>query len=346
MSERTPQSPPVIIPVVAGTNRPLWSVMIPTYNCSTFLRETIESVLENDCGSDSMQIEVIDDHSTDEDVEKLIHEIGKGRVTYFQQKTNVGSLRNFETCLNRATGEWVHILHGDDKIEKGFYKEIKKLFTDYPETGAAFTKVRYINEKGDEIEGDETTPKNNGLVVDWLPQIAASNIIQPPAIVVKRKVYEKLGSFFAVHYGEDWEMWVRIAANYPVAFSPKRLAIYRYLRSNSISNASLRSGQNCKDIMKVINIIQRYLPEQNKEELKDKAKRNFSNYFANCSNFIYKEFQDSKAAFKQAKLAIIMDVNRTTIYSIFKMSIFVIISFLGLSGVYEKTKKFFLKNTS
>jgi len=31
-------------------------------------------------------------------------------------------------------------------------------------------------------------------------------------MVVKREVYEKLGGFYGVEYGEDWEMWVRIAA--------------------------------------------------------------------------------------------------------------------------------------
>jgi glycosyltransferase involved in cell wall biosynthesis len=41
--------------------RPLWSVMIPTYNCADYLRETLASVLAQDPGPEEMQIEVVDD---------------------------------------------------------------------------------------------------------------------------------------------------------------------------------------------------------------------------------------------------------------------------------------------
>jgi hypothetical protein len=236
-----------------------------------------------------MQIEVIDDYSTDTDVEKIVSEIGQGRIGFFKQNRNVGSLRNFETCINRARGKWVHILHGDDMIEKEFYQEIEGLFLHHPEAGAAFTGIEYIGETGNKIAVNDTTPLNSGIIKDWLPQIASQNLIQPPAIVVKREVYEKIGAFFGVHYGEDWEMWVRIAANFPVAYSPKPLALYRYLRQDSISNSSLKTGQNTKDILKVIDTIQNYLPEDIKRGLNRKAKINYANYFANCAQLIYSE---------------------------------------------------------
>lgn len=336
MNERTPAAPPVIAPLPLQVRRPLWSVMIPSYNCSAFLKETIKSVLANDAGLDKMQIEVIDDCSIDDNIEELVKEIGKGRVAFFQQKKNLGSLRNFETCINRAKGELIHILHGDDKIGEGFYREIESLFTSYPEAGAAFTAFHYINEKGDRLSVPNVVPGNRGIIKDWLLQIAANNLVQPPAIVVKRKVYEKLGSFFAVHYGEDWEMWARIAANFPVAYSPKSLAIYRYQRINSISNSSLKSGQNTRDILKVINIIQDYLPEQEKKKLKDKAKKNYSCYFAHSAQSIYKDYHNKQAAIQQAKSALEMNVNRTTVLSLIKLYIKTGIAFLGLRAVFEK----------
>ncbi len=58
---RTPQSPPIIIPVIESIDQPFWSIMIPAYNCSEYLPETIESVLANDFGIDNIQIEVIDE---------------------------------------------------------------------------------------------------------------------------------------------------------------------------------------------------------------------------------------------------------------------------------------------
>ena len=53
-----------ILPVPEGTPRPVWSVMIPTYNCAKYLRETLVSVLAQDPGPEQMQIEVVDDYST------------------------------------------------------------------------------------------------------------------------------------------------------------------------------------------------------------------------------------------------------------------------------------------
>jgi len=76
--------------------------MIPAYNCTGFLTEALEAVLAQALPPEQMQIEVVDDCSTDADVEALVQAIGKGRIGYFRQPENKGSLRNFETCINRA----------------------------------------------------------------------------------------------------------------------------------------------------------------------------------------------------------------------------------------------------
>jgi len=73
-------------------------------------------------------------------------------------------------------------------------------------------------------------------------------------MVVKREVYEKLGGFYGVEYGEDWEMWVRIAANYQIAYTPEVLAEYR-MHHNSISGKAFLTGQNMKDLNQVMNLI-------------------------------------------------------------------------------------------
>ncbi|RYZ20011.1 MAG: glycosyltransferase, partial [Chitinophagaceae bacterium] len=96
---RIPLTPPTIAPLPPTENRPQFSVMIPAYNCAAYLIETLNSVLEQDFGEELMQIEVVDDCSTDTDVKALVHKIGGDRVTYFRQPQNVGSIRNFETCI-------------------------------------------------------------------------------------------------------------------------------------------------------------------------------------------------------------------------------------------------------
>ena len=315
---RTPSSPPAIPAGSSAEDRPLWSVMIPTYNCSQYLKDTLRCVLAQDPGPATMQIEVIDDCSTDDDVATLVGEIGKGRVSLFRQEQNVGSLRNFETCLKRSKGIYIHLLHGDDLVKPGFYREIEHLFTQYPSAGAAFTAVSYIDTNSRIWFNDKRVAAKAGIVEDWLFKIAQAQWVEPPAMVVKRTVYEELGSFFAVHYGEDWEMWIRIAAHFPVAFSPSYLALYRK-HPNNISTQSLLSGQNIRDIEKVIDITQQYLPPEQRKKLKRLARKNFSKYFANISHQILHELHNAKAALYQGRMALNMDVNTTTFFSLVKL---------------------------
>jgi len=318
MVERIPQRPPVIHPLTDNTKRPLWSVMIPTYNCIGYLKQTLESVLCQDWGEEHMQIEVIDDYSTDGDVEALVKSIGRGRVGFFRQEKNRGSLRNFETCIQRAKGERLHILHGDDQIKAGFYNEIDKLFSTYPTIGAAITGCVEMDEDSKERYQYPHVIPSVGIVDDWLCRIAQRQLINPPAIVVKRSVYETLGSFFAVHYGEDWEMWARIGTRYKVAYSPTYLALYRVHNGNISSNA-FASGQNIRDINTVINIIQSYLPVDQKAKIKRRAKHYFSTYFAKSASKLLNVHNKPAIALKQAKGALTMQVNKITLTTFMKV---------------------------
>jgi hypothetical protein len=60
-------------------------------------------------------------------------------------------LRNFETAINISKGYYIHILHGDDEVKNGFYKEIEQLFIENPTAGAAFTEFEYIDEVGNQL---------------------------------------------------------------------------------------------------------------------------------------------------------------------------------------------------
>src|SRR5882672_8085006 len=57
MTDTRTFSIPRIEPVPEGIARPLWSVMIPTYNSERWLRQTLQSVIAQDCGPERMQIE-------------------------------------------------------------------------------------------------------------------------------------------------------------------------------------------------------------------------------------------------------------------------------------------------
>jgi hypothetical protein len=251
----------VIQPVPDGTPHSLWSVMIPTYNCANYLRETLTSVLAQDPGADVMQIEVVDDHSTQDDPESVVRELAGDRVSFYRQPENVGHVRNFTTCLQRSRGKLIHLLHGDDCVREGFYRKMQQTFDTQPKVGAAFCRHIFMDEIGHWQNFSEILQPQSGTIDNWLEKIIVKQYIQTPSIVVRREVYEKVGSFdnrFRFYY-EDWEMWVRIAAHYPVWYEVEPLAIYR-LHSASNTGQTVRTGKNMQEIRCGLEIVQSYLP--------------------------------------------------------------------------------------
>jgi hypothetical protein len=85
--------------------------------------------------------------------------------------------------------------------------------------------------------------------------------IQTPSIVVRRDVYERLGGFDRrlACAGEDWEMWIRIAAEFPFWYEVEPLALYR-MRPASLSGQGRRTSQYARDLTNVLEIAGSYLP--------------------------------------------------------------------------------------
>ncbi len=262
-----------ISPVPEGEDHPLWSVMIPTFNCARYLRETLISVLAQDPGPELMQIEVIDDHSTQDDPEAVVKEVGQGRVHFYRQPKNVGYIRNFETCLQRSQGRLIHLLHGDDYVRDGFYRKLQRAFEAHPEIGAAYCRHIFMDEQGHWQRISPLEQPESGLLSNCLERIIVRHPIQAPSIVIRRKVYEKLGGFDRriTCSGEDWEMWVRIAAQYPFWFEVEPLAVYR-THSNSLSGRAVRTAQDMKDIRKAYEMTLAYLPSTTAKVLSRKAR--------------------------------------------------------------------------
>jgi glycosyltransferase involved in cell wall biosynthesis len=248
--------------------------MIPAYNCAPYLGETIMSILAQDMGEENMQIEVVDDASTDVDVAQLVATLSNGRVHYFRQPTNVGSLRNFETCLNRSHGHLIHLLHGDDRVLPGFYARLTQLAQQHPEAGAFFSHYASIDEDGNRTYVPKAIPEQ-GILQNWLLRIAERQYIQYASIAVRREVYEMLGGFCGTNYGEDWEMWVRIARHYPMAYTPEILAEYRG-HAASISSEKDRLGYILTDTTHIIAAIREHLPTKDKERVSSLSKRHYA----------------------------------------------------------------------
>ncbi|MDH5227524.1 MAG: glycosyltransferase [Gammaproteobacteria bacterium] len=256
--------------------RPVWSVMIPTFHCAGYLGETLRSVLAQDPGPEAMQIEVVDDHSTEDDPEAVVREIGRGRVSFFRQPANVGTTRNFATCITRSRGRLVHLLHGDDLVRDGFYATLQRAFDADAEIGAAFCRQVFIDGKGDWVGLSPLEQPCSGRLEGALERLATEQRIMTPSIVVRREVYEALGGFDdRLRCSEDWEMWVRIAAHYPVWFEKEPLALYR-MHSNSNTGRHVRTAEDMRYTREAIDLFRSHLPPARAADIVRTAKQQYA----------------------------------------------------------------------
>lgn len=253
--------------------RPLWSVVIPTYNCAHYLKETLASVLAQDLGPEQMEIIVVDDHSTQDDPEAVVKAYGQGRVQFIRQEVNVGKSRNYADGINKSKGNYIHLLHGDDTVSRGFYKKIQDLFKEYPRASAAFCRCDYIDANNKKVGETNLIQNKKGIVDNFIEQIAVWQLIQPPSIVFKREVYENIGAYdVRLKYIEDWELYVRAAVNYEFCYLPEALAQYRVFPQNS-SSKSAKGGQRVKTVHQVLTLIDTYLPKDIKNKTEKKRKQ-------------------------------------------------------------------------
>jgi glycosyltransferase involved in cell wall biosynthesis len=263
---------PEIPTVPEGLARPFWSVMIPTYNCSDLLELTIRSVLDQDQGADQMQIAVVDDCSTNGNAERIVNRLAPSRIEFFRQPSNVGLAANWNTCIARSRGHWVHILHQDDLVLAGFYDLLGQAVRPRPEVGAAFCRNVFMDSRGDWLCLSPLVRESAGILDRWLERLAVEQKINCPAIVVKRDVYERLGGFLAeLCYSLDWEMWVRIAAHDPFWYEPNPLACYRMHGGNETTRLK-KIGADLPDWEKAIAIVSRYLPVESRDRIGREAR--------------------------------------------------------------------------
>jgi GT2 family glycosyltransferase len=317
MNEQNPYRESVL-PLSNEIIRPLWSVMIPTYNCASYLRETLKSVLAQDPGADMMQIEVVDDCSTQDDPKSVVEELGGDRVSFYQQPQNVGHIKNFQTCLERAKGQLVHLLHGDDCVRPGFYQKMQSLFESNPEIGAAFCRHIHMDEKGHWHYISPLERLESGILDNWLEQIAVRQRIQTPSMVVRRDVYEKLGGFDRrLSWTEDWEMWIRIAAHYPVGYEVEPLALYRQHSSSSTSK-KVQIGEDIQDLRRAINIVKDYLPDTRRAVLTKQALKNYAFYALQTAR-LFTLNGDRNSALNQLKEAMQCNTSLGIIYTVLKL---------------------------
>jgi GT2 family glycosyltransferase len=186
----------------------------------------------------------------------------------------------FNLCIERARGEWVHILHDDDRVEPGFYAALRDGIARAPDVGAAFCMHAVeTSHRGESVVWPSWVERETaGIVTDWLARIAVECRVQFSAMTVRRSVYESLGGFCAEALSAfDWEMWKRIAARHPVWYVPEMLVTIGRDESAE-SSRLLRTGEQVAHSLRTVAISRDYLPAADAERLSRKAEERFRLY--------------------------------------------------------------------
>jgi len=257
-----PAQPPPPIAPSAAPNRPRFSVLLPTYEPDGKLALALESVLAQAPAADAMEIIVVDDGSRPGLVREIVAVADPlGRVEVMEHPDRLGLCGNWNRAIGLARGELVHLLHQDDFVLPGFYDRMDLAFQREPAAGMAFCRSRIVDVADRTIRTTSRLQWMAGVLANWLPRIAERQRIQTPAVVVPRQTYEAVGGYRPeLRLALDWEMWVRIAARFPVWHDPQPLACYRRHPDNETARLTA-SGEAWPDLARAIEINAESVPE-------------------------------------------------------------------------------------
>jgi hypothetical protein len=265
-----------IAPPPPGPARPLWTVAIPICDPRDphHLRAAIESILAQGLAESALEFLLVDDASVGDAAVAMASTYGP-RVRYLRNPQRLGLAGNFNRCLTLARGQIVHLLHQDDLVFPGFHAALSAGLQAAPGIGGAFTRFSFVDAAGALLGDADLESESAGPLRNWLPQLAAVNLIQCPAIAVPRAIYETLGGFDPrLGFALDWELWGRLYANSGLWYEPRLLAAFR-IHDRSRTGA-LPRGERLREVLEVGAQLAARLPQaQRVQPLRQLVRRSF-----------------------------------------------------------------------
>lgn len=258
---------PQIDPLPSSLERPFWSVMIPTLNRTKYLEATLQSVLAQDPGPEQMQIEVVDNGSSRGNAKAIVREIGGGRVGFLRLPETIPAYANWNTCVGRARGRWVHLLHDDDYVLPGFYAHYQQLAARYENATLITGPCQVVDPEGKEIDVSEPMQPYEGPVRDFARREAFRNWVIPPSVAIRRDAYERWGGYCSfLRHTLDWELYFRLGVAGEVVTTSVPFSAYR-VHSGSETDVLASTGQHVRDAMLTIDLCYSRLPASLQAEL-------------------------------------------------------------------------------
>jgi glycosyltransferase involved in cell wall biosynthesis len=206
----------------------LVSVIMNCFNSDRYLLEAIDSVYAQTY--DNWEIIFLDNASTDRSA--AIAKSYDNKLQYFRNKKTVplGQARN--QALEKAKGELIAFLDCDDIWEPEKLQKTVPLFSKDPDLGLVFSNGMIIDSKGNFL-GPEIVKsrekKLNEKDSNVFYRLLADNFIGCPVAVVLRTDFTREVGFFdeTLTMAEEIDLYLKIAAEYPIKYVPEMLYRYR-----------------------------------------------------------------------------------------------------------------------
>lgn len=224
---------------------PAVTVILTSYNHSKFLRESIESVL-NQTFSD-FELVIIDDCSSDNSWE-IIESYQDPRIIAIRNdRTRRGIYGINKAITEIAKGHYIAIHHSDDLWEPDKLEKQVAFLDEHLEYGAVFSWVKMIDEEGNEIsqgsngffEPDHFNRPNRSRY-EWLNHFFYyGNVLCHPTVLIRTECFEKIGLYrYGYAQTGDYLMWINLCLNYEIHILEECLIRYRVLKNELNASAN------------------------------------------------------------------------------------------------------------
>ncbi|WP_175620156.1 glycosyltransferase family 2 protein [Chryseobacterium schmidteae] len=227
---------------------PLISVVMPVYNGEKYLREAIDSILNQTFKY--FELLLINDASTDNS-EKIINSYNDSRIIYIKNEQNLGLIKTLNKGLDLAKGEFVARMDQDDISHSERFEKQLIIFKKNPEIGVCGTWFTLFRENHEDkiIEHPEY---NDSIKIGLL----TSCFIGHPTVMMRKKAIENYRYDVNYQAAEDFELWTRLVRVTKFYNIQESLLKYRFHSSNisvlensvQVTNTKIITGNQLKYI--------------------------------------------------------------------------------------------------
>ena len=219
------------------TDTPLVSVLMPVYNGEPYLREAVESIL-NQTFAD-FEFIIIDDGSTDSTWQILTTYAAQDpRIVLIRSEENVGLTKSLNKGLALARGKYIARQDADDvslpqRLEKQMLYVVQ-----HPQVVLLGTWCQSINEVGNQ-SGCFHPPTTHQAILDYF---AAQNPFAHSSVLFRRAPVQEIGGYPVDYlYAQDLSLWFQLSCQYPVANLSEELAQIRIHPGQTGRSADMRT---------------------------------------------------------------------------------------------------------